>query len=297
MPTNKLAKEILKAGVSEPFDGILVPIVNNYFIATGRHAQHTDEKGLEIINSLMEEQNRRIDERKVRKTFSASSSARCMREQMLNTRLGLKGIKEPDTRLINIFDDGFWRNLRWILNFHRMGILKEYEKSSYDKKTNISWTPDCKVDLSAYYGDEYNNVPVEIKGMHTGEFGEFLKKTGRSRWAASRTMQVHAYMLAEGEKNWLIWAEDKNTQNFEEYWMPRDPVIIKYLKRRYKYMNEAVTQGVLPAIECDMDPADPKYVRCDRSKECSKLASEGYPSLRGMKDRVLLEKKAARAFV
>ena len=294
---NKLAKDILKTDTNNPDDGLLTPLVVNYFLEKGKNAQYTDEEGINIVVQMLEEQNRRIQERGIRKSFSSSKSSGCMRQQVIDIKLGDKNVKEPDVRLVNIFEDGNWRNLRWLVVFHRMGILNEFEKTSYDQNTNLSWTPDCKLDLSKYYGKKYKNVPVEIKGMHTAEFDLFRSKSGASRWAASRSMQVHSYMLAENTSNWLIWAENKNNQDFQEYWMPRDENIMKFLTRRYKYMNKAVKQNVLPAIECEMADFDSKYVNCHRNKDCASFALQSYPSLKRMKNRLLLERRARQAFV
>ena len=294
---NKLAKDILKTESSNPKDGLLVPLVINYFLEKGKRAQYTDEEGIDIVLNVLRQQNDRIDTRGKRKSFSGGSSSNCMRQQAIDIKLGDVGVKEPDYRLVNIFEDGFWRNLRWLVVFHRMGILKQYEKTKYDPVFNMSWTPDCILDLSEYYGKEYKYVPVEIKGMHTGEFDSFTARTGLSKWAASRTMQMHSYMLAENVSHWLLWAENKNSQEFGEYWMPRDKNIIQYLTKRYRYMKKAAANNSLPAIECEMQSSDKKYATCHRNKRCAQFALENYPSLKGMKDRVLMETKSKRAFV
>ena len=114
----------------------------------------------------------------------------------------------------------------------------------------------------------------------------FKVELGRSKWALSRTMQVHAYMLASGAKYWMLWAENKNNQDFDEYKMPRDETVISYLKKRYLYMQKALSDNKLPAVECEMDDSDVKFVRCSRSKDCSKLVKLSYPSLKPMKNRV-----------
>ena len=297
MVKSKFARDVLRADIGDPEDGLLVPVAVDYFMKTGRNAQYTDNEGIKIIVNLFKEQNDRVKGRRARVNFSGGNSANCMRQQVIDINMGNKNVQEPDYRLINIFEDGVWRNLRWIIVFHRMGILVEYEKSKLSKKYNFRYTPDCWVDLSKYYGEEYKLVPVEIKGMNTNEFGNFRGKSGRSKWAGSRTMQVHSYMLASGAKNWLIWAEDKNTQDFEEFWMPRDPDIIKYLKKRYIYMQKAMNTNKLPAIECEMDDSDLKYTRCPRKEDCKAMLNKDHPTLPSMKNRKLMESKASEAFV
>ena len=295
MAKNSLARDVLKADIGDPSEGLLFPVVTNWFMENGKYSQYTDREGMRILLDILNKKNK--DDYEGRTTFSGGKSANCMREQILNITLGAKKTNEPDYKLLNIFDDGFWRNLRWIMVFHRMGILIEYEKTSFSKKLNFSWTPDCRVNLSEYYGEEYKDVPVEIKGMHEYEFNQFRNRTGRANFAASRTMQVHAYMLAEDASHWLVWAENKNNQDFDECWMPRDPDIIKYLKSRNKYMQKAISVKALPAIECEMNDADPKYAKCSRSSDCKAALKVDHPTLGGMKNRLLMGKKAAKAFV
>ena len=294
---NKLARQIIDSDIGDTSKGILIPLVKNYLLETGGKSQYSDKEGILIVVNLLLEQNDRIKGRKERVTFGGSNSSQCMRQQMFDLKLGRKGRTEPDYKLLSIFDDGNWRNLRWILMFHRMGILKTYEETGFSKKYNISWTPDCRLDLSPYYGEEWSDVPVEIKGMNNNEFGEFRRRSGRGNFASSRTMQVHTYMLASGLKHWLVWAENKNTQDLEEFWMPRDANIIRYLKNRYKYMNDALVNKALPAVECELDDSDPKYVRCHRKRDCHKAIMDGEATLDSMKGRVLQQAKASRAFV
>ena len=300
MARNSLLKQIVDADISEVEDDrLLTPLIIKYRLDQGRYSAYTDKEGIDIAVKMLEEQNSRIDGRKGRKSYSGGSSVNCMRKQMIDILSSDSDTPPPDPeyRLSLIFEDGNWRNLKWLVEFHRMGILKEYEKTSYNSKINLSWTPDARVDLSAYYGEEYSDVPVEIKGANDWEFQEFRKRSGRGRQAASRIMQIHAYMLAENVDHWLVFMENKNTQDIEEYWCKRDPNIIKLLRRKYKYMEEARRLKVLPAIECGMVETDSMYMRCPRNKECSKLVMQSYPTLAPMKNKATLEEKARKGFV
>ena len=298
MPSSKLAKAIVKGQVREVRHNRLVtPLVINYRVAQGRAAAYSSDKTIEIVVNLLKEQNKRINSRAKRTSFSGGSAANCMREQAINVRMGDENTKEPDYGLSLIFEDGNWRNLKWIVEFDRMGILHTYEKTMFNPKVNLSWTPDARLDLSKYYGDEYKDVPCEIKGMNDREFKEFRRRSGRGNFAASRIMQIHAYMLAENKEHWLIFAENKNTQDIEEYWCRRDPNIIKLLQEKYKYMIRADKNQALPAIECGMIPSDRKFSRCSRSQDCTKFASQGFPSLPPLKKKKKMEKKAVQAFV
>lgn len=298
MPSSKLAKAIASSQIKEvKHNRLVTPLVTQYRIRQGRQAQYTSDEGIEIVVNLLKEQNRRISSRKKRTSFSGGSAANCMREQALNVMLGEENTKEPDYRLSLIFEDGNWRNLKWIVEFERMGILKTYEKTSYNPNVNLSWTPDARLDLSKYYGEEYSDVPCEIKGMNDREFREFRRRSGRGNFAASRIMQIHAYMIAENKSHWLIFAENKNTQEIEEYWCPRDPNVIKLLTSKYQYMIKTEQKNMLPAIECALDNSDRKFTKCSRSEDCLKMIKQSHPTMKPLKGRKKMERKAKQAFV
>ena len=178
MAKNSFAKDILKTQKTDD-DTMISPVVIDWLIKSGRYSQFIDGEGMEIVLDVLQDQNKRIDERKTRTSFGGSSSANCMREQVLNVRLGNKNLADPDYRLANIFEDGVWRNLRWILTFYKVGVLKEYEHTTFSSEYNFSWTPDCILDLSKYYGKKYSHVPVEIKGMNENEFKNFQGRAGK----------------------------------------------------------------------------------------------------------------------
>lgn len=291
-----LAKEIMKKETKKKEGLLVIPILEDYLIQNGRQAQYTDEKGIKIVVEMLIEQNERIH-RAGRASLGSSSSSHCMREQVLSLELGEEAAVEPEPRLIRIFEDGNWRNLQWLVIFHRMGILREYEEPSYNKKYNVGWTPDAVLDLSEYYGEDYDWVPLDVKGMNMNEFAAFKQRTGRGRFAASRIMQMHTYMLMSGTKSWMIWAENKNNQDYDEYHVPRDKNIIKMLKNRYKYMKQAVEEEKLPAVECDLDEGDPVFKKCPVKQFCVKAVKKSRPSLKPMKGRVRQWKEASKAFV
>ena len=292
----KLAKELSKIGDFSS-EGLIKPIYTKYKLENGTDVQYTDKDGREIARKLFIEQNSRAKNRSKRTSFSGGQSHKCMREQIIDIRFGDRSPKEVDSRLIDIFEDGIWRNMKWIVIFQRMGILKDYEKTSYDPDTNLSWTPDARVDLSEHYGEEYSDVPVEVKGINMHEFASFRARTGKGRFAPSRIMQVHAYMLAENVDSWVIWAENKNNQDIEEYVVKRDKNVIKYLRKRYAYMRRALKTKKLPAIECGMNDSDSKYNNCSRSAECTEFMKNNKRTMQPLKNRVEMEEKASESFV
>ncbi len=283
---SQLAKALSKGKVDRKVKKpkeLLVPLVDKFLLSQGDNAEWMSERCIEIATDLFHQMNARQDERRARKVFSASGAYGCMRAQELDTR-GLNRIPITDYKLINIFHDGNWRNAKWICIFELMGLLKQYEVTQLKKKYNVAGTPDAELDLSLYY-DHISDVGVEIKGMHNREYNAFINNDHSSRWGAGRILQVNTYMLITGAKFWIIWAENKETQEYAEQIIYRNDVIIDYLIKRYRYQLEARSMQALPAIECEMNNTDKIFARCRQNKNCSKMLQQDYPTISPMKNR------------
>lgn len=279
-------------------DGILKPLVDDFMLENQEKILVLTDSDIAVANKVLETQSVRGEDRSKRTSFSAGQSASCMRAQVI----GFTKHKQPSSyppKVLNIFDDGNWRNVRWIIMFNKMGILVETEETGHNKKYNIGYTPDAIVDLSSYYpnleGSE--RIGVEIKGMNLWEWNNFKDGKPRkySKWSYSRYMQVHAYMLATGAKYWLVWGENKNDQDYQENLIKRDPETIEYLKNRFPYMQKARDKGILPALECDMVREDKKFNSCNQSEACTKIHKEKLMrKLKPLKNRAKFEREVTR---
>lgn len=282
----KLAKVLSTSKINSKITNpkqLLVPLVDKFFLSQGENAEWMTDRCIEIAGDLFNNMNKREEERRRRKVFSASGSIACMREQELNIR-GLQPVRITDYKLISIFHDGNWRNAKWICIFELMGLLIKYEKTKLKKKYNVAGTPDAELNLSLYY-DNIGEVGVEIKGMHDREFRAFMNNDHTSRFGMGRIMQVQTYMLITGAEFWIIWAENKNTQEYGEQIIYRNEFIINYLKKRYRYQLEARSMNALPANECEMHNGDRVYVRCKQRKNCTILTNKEYATMPPMKNR------------
>ena len=277
---------------------LLVPAVNEFLISEPDKILGLSKSDIKLINKLLDIQAERGEERTERTSFSAGKSSDCMRNQVIHTNgMAPEGAIDPGLALI--FLDGIWRNVSWVVVFHQMGILIETEETRYNKRWNISYTPDAIVDLSKYHPemDGVDKVGVEIKGANSYVFSQFKKGEDKSKWAYKRWMQIHTYMLASGAKFWVAFVQDKNTQKFHEQVIKRHKPTIEFLKVRYDYMNRAKKRNRLPAIECDMDSSDPKYKDCDQSENCLKLHEGGTKRIKPLQDRAKFERKIIREMI
>lgn len=270
-------------------EGLIVPLVNELVLTTDIQVYtKSDIKiWIELLNALAEKDDRK-------EHFHASAAIACMREQSIS--LTKDKSNKPDVGAKWIFADGDLRNIHWIVIFNKLGVLKEYEKTRHSKKYDMKWTPDAILDLSEHYPDleGSDRVGVEIKGMHNFEWYKFKAGTAESKWAIARYYQVHAYMLASGAKFWVVWGQNKNTQQYTEQIIKRDPQTIKYLQDRYRYMLKARSKPLLPAVECDMNNKDPKYRYCSQATNCEKLINKKARKMKPMSRRASRERAIDR---
>ena len=175
-----------------------------------------------------------------------------------------------------------------------MGILAQAEVPDYKEKYNLAGTPDAEVDLSPYYGDKYKLVGVEIKGMHNYSFRQFKSGSNQNPLVKKYIMQVHSYMLLKGVDFWVMFCENKDNQEYCERIIERDERIIKYLKKRNKYMIKVRKNSALPAVECGMDESDPQFVKCPQARNCVKSIDK-VASMPPLKNRKKYERDARRA--
>ena len=279
-------------------DGILLPIVNDFFISSPDKLLSLTKSDLNIINKVLNVQANRSKKRKKDTTFHAGSSGYCMREQVLS--ILNKKTNSIDPKMVAIFIDGNWRNVNWVTVFNQMGILLDTEHTRYNKKYNISYTPDAEIDLSKYYPNKggMERIGVEIKGMHEYEHGLFKRNSvykNRSKWAYLRYMQVQSYMLASDANFWIIWGQNKNNQDYAEKIIKRDEKVIDIIKKRYTYMGKAMKRNVLPSIECGMNNKDSKFRYCKYSDSCVRLREAD--SLKPMVNREKFETRVLKKII
>ena len=179
--------------------------------------------------------------------FHASSSDLCLRRQMF-TFVDLPGAKRQyDSSLQNKFNDGHWRHMRWQAMIMTAGILDEIE-----------------VEVSNP-GLRFVGHMDGIGTDDDGKFGFELKG-----WSALvdqpkdyHLKQIQSYMMASGLDRFSLIYEHKSSQDWREFVIERDPVMIEEIIKDLEYLNERYEAEQLP----DMLPMC-KRERGDVFKTC-----------------------------
>jgi hypothetical protein len=199
--------------------------------------------------------------------FHASAAGDCRRKQLL-------ALYHPDFERVDPLaavqrmGDGKWGHLKWQLTFHQMGILRESEFQVLYKPWNAGGAPDGVLVLPWL---DKTKFLLEVKTVSDRRFGEILRNNAPER---SFILQTHTYIQALDLSNIIYWIENKATNDWIYFWQKRDYEVIKYLRKRYKKLNEARREGVLLKPDCTFLNKDPMYYQCHFKKLCINLLKE-----------------------
>jgi hypothetical protein len=204
--------------------------------------------------------------------FGASSRGTCQRRQVF-AYLGLPQTGALDPVLVNLFNDGKWRHMRWQLMGMQAGVFTHIEHPISVPQLRL------KISLDALNADE--GWFCEVKGA-----SDYANKV-LSGVPEAHNLQMHTCMLATGWDMCVYIVEDKRSQEWREVIVRKDPVIYRAVKRELALLNESVEYqrlpGVLPACEAGQGPykacpyrghcLDQKYVHGDEWPD------EGWPGV------------------
>ena len=247
---------------------ILTPLIDQFFLQNDPH--DIDGETIAFAADLMT----KWGEERRGGIFSPSGALACLREQTI-TVSGYKRIPIEDPFLLNIFDDGHWRHLRWHTIFHRMhkqGLLRVIaieEGIAYDP-WHVYGTPDDVLEVDRPDGPL--RFVVDIKGANDTVFKQIK---GTNEPVEGHAWQLHPYMQAHGLNLAVLLYENKNTQEYTEVRVRRRMALVKELRLRYKAGKKHVRRGTLPPHECTMKNDDPKFRRCPQRLNCIRLTRKG----------------------
>ena len=219
---------------------IITPRLNSYL---GKHPDIVyDDWVADRIRDIL-----KAPQRDRSASFSSSASGTCPRAQMF----GFKGIPtgvSHGTQLINIFNDGRWRHLRWQAMLLQAGILSDIEvfldwpaKLSKGSMDGTGIVPDDH-DNEQWRGLEYG---FELKGMNTWGFQNAVKY---DRVKEEHLSQIDGYFLSGGLDLFVVIYEDKNTQEWHEWVVEPDPARLSVRQAELDALNEYARRKELPPM-------------------------------------------------
>lgn len=199
-------------------------------------------------------------------SFSASSAGQCHRRQVLSY-IGIDTGQVNGYQLQNIFEDGKWRHMRWQAIMLQSGLLDQAEvpldwpkmrsKGSMDGQGTV---PDNHP-RAEWRGKEFG---FELKGVSPYVFNSYVQQGGK----LEHKKQVHRYFLASGVDLFVILYEDKATQNWHEWVLEPDPVLLAEQQMELEALNTAVDNKILPPVlpECQQGKGT-EYKACPYGKD------------------------------
>lgn len=169
-------------------------------------------------------------EPRVQQAFHPSSLWECPRKQMFSY-LGVPGDDTADSRLRMIFLDGHWRHLKWQTMLLKAGIITHPEVAVVDQQARFVGSIDG-VNEDEHWG-------LEIKGTWT------IPKEPKHE----HVMQIHGYMWARPDlTHFNVIYENKQSQEFREFRVDRNPELIEEIDDRLIYLNNCANLKELPSV-------------------------------------------------
>lgn len=186
--------------------------------------------------------------------FGASSVFTCQRRQVFEF-LGMPFKNAYDSRLVNLFNDGTWRHLRWQAMGLTIPIFTEVEAKGV--------LPQWYRKLSADAVNTEEGWGFELKGT------SWMSYVINNGVPPKHEGQCHLGMMAFGFDRWVYVAEDKQTQDFEEIVVHRDEAVVDTIKKEMNELADAIEDRTLPPIiKACYDHKGEEWKNCEFREAC-----------------------------
>jgi hypothetical protein len=170
--------------------------------------------------------------------FRASGAEQCPRRRVF-AQQGAPLTPEAQETNPNIFATGNFLHLKWQMMGLTEGWLEEAEVPAQRDDIRLGGTMD---------GILYNGNLFEFKTINSRGFS-WVMKSGPKQ---GHLFQTHYYMELNPEMEGVsVIYENKDDNNWREFWVPRDPAITLQVQKDVEYLNECVDSRVLPPVKPD----------------------------------------------
>jgi hypothetical protein len=194
-------------------------------------------------------------------SFAASSlSLHCYRAGVFQWLGATQNAGRDEIRnavLSNLFLDGHWRHLRWQAVLLECGVIDTIEHLMQDH--GMIGTADG-VNFAENFG-------VEIKGCNSYQYTIIVRM---KRPLEHHIWQVHAYMLLTGMDLWYVLYENKDTNDWKEFRIERDPLITDEILRYVKSSRSVIELKQLPEMLPDCKEKIGAYRGCNYTDVCER---------------------------
>lgn len=191
--------------------------------------------------------------------FGASGRGKCKRRQIF-TFLGMPEVRVIGPDLQNLFNDGKWRHLRWQMMTMQAGAITHAEYPYSYPSLRVAGRMDGL--------NSYEDWGFELKGDRY--MARALTETPEEH-----ALQMHTMLLATGWDVFVYIIEDKQSQNWREVIVRRDPKIIAQVRAELEELNEHVEEHTLPDILPSCAVKEGPYRTCPFAPQCLRRWREG----------------------
>lgn len=212
-----------------------------------------DEDGWALFRQIVEATFGTNDDRSGR--FGPSAIGSCQRQQIWKY-IGMPSTKVIDLDLMNLFNDGKWRHIRWQMMGVQSGALTHAEYPLSMPKYRLRSSADGLNSVDAFI--------FELKGDRN--MSRLLNE--QDGVVDKHFKQIHTMLLMTGWDLASYLMEDKATQQFREIVVHRDPKIIREVRTELEELNEHVENRTLPVPLPACQAKEGPYRSCPFAKPC-----------------------------
>lgn len=164
--------------------------------------------------------------------------------------------KEPEARVLRIFDHGDYTHMRIMSVLFSLGIVRAVEIKIPPQEL-VSGRAD------AIIGMEGKPYIVEIKSSSRYKFEKLVKP--EPDHTKQLQLYLHYFKIPQG----ILIYEDKDRQDLKEFLVEYEPEIIEKILNDFKILKEQIKKNTIPPISKDIEPWRCEY--CEYRDECQKV--------------------------
>ena len=169
--------------------------------------------------------------------------------------------KEPEARILRIFDHGDYTHMRIMSVLFSLGIVRAAEIKIPPQEI-ISGRAD------AIIGFEGKPYVLEIKSSSRYKF-EKLQEPDPDHLKQLQ-LYLHYFKIPQG----IIIYEDKDTQDLKEFVIEYDPELVEKTLKEFETLQEMIKTNTIPPIPKDIELWRCQY--CEYREECQKIENSKF---------------------
>ena len=201
--------------------------------------------------------------------FYITDSAKCSRALYFKFKKYPK--KDPEPRVLRIFDNGDYTHMRIVSVLFGLGIIRAVEIKIPPQEI-ISGRADAIIDIDS------KPYVLEIKSIASYKF-QRLEAPDQDHIKQIQ-LYMHYFKIPDG----ILLYENKDKQELKEFVIKYDPFIVQDILKNFKKLKKQIDSDLLPDVPVNIESWRCDY--CEYRDECMKL--RGKESQKQIKETIPL---------